>query len=115
MNDPTTSVRALVRQAQAEMRGDLQPARARELLTMLTALIGVVNLASREADLEYNRVLLRHLDTEEKANRARIRAESTPEFMRSREAKDCKQEIIESMRSLKKAIDSLSDEMRLSR
>jgi hypothetical protein len=82
---------------------------------MLTALIGVVNLESRQADLDYNRVLVKHLESEKRANRAVILAESTPEYLRSREAKDCKQEIVESIRSLKKFIDSLSDEMRLSR
>jgi hypothetical protein len=115
VSTPTASVRDLVRQAQNEMRGDLDPARARDLLTMLTALIGVVNQESRQADMAYNRVLLEYLDSDLKANHARIRAESTPEFLRSREAKDCKQEIVESIRSLKKFIDSLSEEMRLSR
>lgn len=112
---PESSVRALVRQAQNEMRGDLQPGRARDLLTMLTALIGVVNAESRHADMAYNAVLLQHLDSDAKANHARIRAESTPEFLRAREVRDCKQEIVESIRSLKKFIDSLSEEMRLSR
>ena len=109
------SVREMVRQAQAEMRGELAPSRARELLSMLTALLGNVNAESREADMAYNVVLLAHLDSSEKANRARIRAESTPEYLRKREASDTKAEIIESVRSLKKCIDSLSDEMRLSR
>jgi hypothetical protein len=115
VSNPTASVRDLVRQAQNEMRGDLQPERARDLLTMLTALIGVVNLESRQADLAFNRVLVKHLETERRANRALILAEGSDEYMRAREAKDCKQEIVESIRSLKKFIDSLSDEMRLTR
>lgn len=115
MSSPITSVRDLIRQAQNEMRGELQPSRARDLLTMLTALIGVVNQESRAADLAYNRVLVKHLDAERRANRATILAEGSDEYMRAREAKDCKQEIVESIRSLKKFIDSLGDEMRLAR
>ena len=72
------TVRDLVRAAQAEMRADLQPERARELLLLLSALLGNVNAESREAD-------------------------------------DTKKELVISTQSLKKCIDSLSDEMRLSR
>lgn len=109
------TVRDLVRHAQAEMRAELEPSRARELLVMLTALIGNVNAASREADMAYNVVLLQHLESSEKANRARIKAESSPEYLRAREARDTKAEIIESVRSLKACIASLSDEMKLAR
>ena len=97
------------------MRADLQPERARELLLLLSALLGNVNAESREADMAYNQVLLRQLDSSEKANHAKIRAESTPEYLRKREADDTKKELVISTQSLKKCIDSLSDEMRLSR
>ena len=97
------------------MRADLQPERARELLLLLSALLGNVNAESREADMAYNRILLSYLESSEKANHAKIRAESTPEYLRKREADDTKKELVISTQSLKKCIDSLSDEMRLSR
>lgn len=84
-----STVREMVQDFQREIRdSDLLPGRAAELLTKLTALIGNCNTAIREADAEYAAVLLRHLDSDEAANRARIRAEISPEYQRKREARD---------------------------
>jgi len=108
------TVRDLVKQAQAEIRDtDLQPERARALLAHLSALLGNCNNAIREADAAYSDVLLRFLDGNEAANRARIRAECSPEFQRKREARDTKELVIEMVRSLKYFLRSLEEEMRL--
>ena len=110
------SVREMVRAIQVEMRGDdFQPARAREMLVELTALYGNCLTEARDAQGAFNLVLLGHLDSGEPANRARIRAATSPEHSRLREADDTTKFVLESMRSLKKALDSIETEMRLAR
>lgn len=102
---------------QVEIRDavDLLPDRAAQLLTKLTALMGNCNDEIREADVEYAGVLLKHLDSEEAANRAKIRAETTPEYLRKREARDTKELVIELVRSLKYFLKAKEEEMRLTR
>ena len=111
-----TTVRDMVKAMQLEiLTGDLQPARASELLMRLSALIGNTNEEIRHADGEFAAVLLRELESSEKANRARIRAETTDEYARKREARDTKELLTELIRSLKYFIRSAEEEMRLSR
>ena len=101
---------------QIEIRDtDLLPDRAAHLLTMLTALLGNVNDEIREADAAYAGVLLQCLEGEEAANRAKIRAEISPEYQRKREARDTKELVIELVRSLKYFLKAQAEEMRLSR
>lgn len=109
------TVRELVRKAQVEIREtpDLQPDRAAELLMILTSLMGNCADEIREADSAFAVVLLQHLDVEEKANRARIRAEISPEYQRKREARDTKELVIELVRSLKYFLRAKEEEMRL--
>lgn len=105
----------MIRQMQIEIRDtDLQPDRAAELLNKLTALVGNCNDEIRVADQEYARVLLDALNAEEKANRARILAETTPQYRRKREARDTKELTLELIRSLKYFLRSKTEEMRLS-
>ncbi len=112
----TMTVRDIIRTMQVEIRDtDLQPARAAELLAKLTALMGNCNDEIRIADQAYAVCLLGHLEQEEKANRARIRAEISPEYARKREARDTKELVIELVRSLKYLLRSAEEEMRLSR
>ena len=108
------TVRALVADIAREVRtGDLQPARSRELLMTLTSLIGNCTVEEQEADAEYAVVLLRHLDGEEAANRAKIRAETTPEYKRKQIAHGTTRLVVEMIRTLKICIRSISDEMQL--
>ena len=101
---------------QREIRDtDLSPDRASELMTRLTALIGNCNDEIRVADAEYASVLLKHLESEEAANRAKIRAETSPAFQRKREARDTKELAVELVRSLKYFMRSKEEEMRLTR
>jgi len=110
------TVRDLIHQMQREIRDtDLQPDRAAELLTKLTALLGNVSDEIREADMDYAKVLLLHLESEEAANRAKIRAQTTAEYSRSREARDLKELVVELARSLKYFLKVKEEEMRLSR
>ena len=108
------TVRGLVRDMQTEIRDtDLQPSRAADLLNRLTSLVGNCNDEIRQADVAYAAVLLRHLEGEEAANRAKIRAETTPEYLRKREARDTKELAVELIRSLKYFLRSKEQEMRL--
>src|SRR4051812_24671936 len=97
------TIRGMVRLIQIEVRDqpDLQPDRAAELLNKLTALLGNMNDEIREADMAFAAVLLKHLESEEAASRAKIRAETTPEYSRKREARDTKELAVELVRSLK--------------
>jgi len=110
------TIREMVAEIQLEVRDtDLLPDRARVLLTKLTALVGNCNTEIRRADAAYAEVLMQCLDTEGKANRAKIRAELTPEFAAKREARDTKELVEQMIGSLKYMLRSLSEEMRLAR
>ncbi len=111
------TVRELVKSYQREisLTPDLQPERAAELLMKLTALLGNCADEIREADSEYAVTLLHWLDTETKANRARIRAEISQEYRRKQEARDTKELVIELSRSLKYFLRAKSDEFQLAR
>jgi hypothetical protein len=84
-------------------------------LVMLTALLGNVHDEQREADSAYRLVLLDCMRTEDKANRARIVAETTPAYHRAREAKDTGTLVVEMIRSCRAYLRSLDEEMRLAR
>jgi hypothetical protein len=107
----------MVRLIQVEVRdsSDLQPDRAAHLLNQLTALIGNLNDEIREADAVFAEVLLGCLDSDEAANRAKIRAETTPAYKRKREARDTKELAVELARSLKYFLKSKQDEYQMSR
>ena len=110
------TVRQMVAEIQHELlQGDVEPQRGRLLLVKLTALIGNVNNEIREADAAYADVLLRFLDSNEAASRAKIRAETSPEYQRKREAHDTHELITEMSRSLKYLLRSVEAEMELSR
>jgi hypothetical protein len=111
------SVRDLVRSIQAEMRRcvDISPTRASEMLTQATALLGNCNDELRAADQAYKQILLHCLRTSEKANRAKIEAETSPQYARWQEARDVKDLTVEMIRSLKVFIRSKDEEMRLAR
>lgn len=111
------TVRELVKSYQREIQqtADLQPDRAAELLMKLTALLGNVADEIRDADAEYSVTLLHFLDSEKKANRARIRAEISPEYRRKQEARDTKELVVELARSLKYFLKVKQDEMQMSR
>lgn len=110
------TIRDMVADIQKEVRDtDLQPERASVLLTKLTALLGSVLAEIREADHAYAETLLKCLESEEKANRAKIRAECSPEHQRKREARDTKELVEALIGSLKYLLRSFEAEMRLAR
>jgi len=109
-----TTIRDHVRAIQAEVAkaADLLPDRAAELLMESTALMGNVNDEIREADSAYAVILLHELDTCEKANRARIKAETSTAYQRKREARDTHELLVELARSLKYFLRAKADESR---
>ena len=110
------TVRDMIKSAQCEIgQGDLTPGRAAHLLLILTALLGNCAEEIRDADSLYAAVLLACLDSDEAANRAKIRAETTPAYQRRREARDTKELAQEMIRALKYFMRSCEEEMRLSR
>lgn len=111
------TVRDLVRSYQREIQQavDLQPDRAADLLMKLTSLLGNCADEIRDADSEYGVTLLHFLDSEKKANRARIRAEISPEYRRKQEARDTKELVIELSRSLKYFLRAKAEELQLAR
>jgi len=108
--------RELIKERQVEVRkSDLQPGRASEILNELASLVGTINDRIRECDVAYNIVLLKALQTAEKASHAKIQAETTPEYISKREARDTKEVAIEMIRSLKFFLKAKEDEMRISK
>lgn len=107
-----STVRELVREMQKEIRDtdDLQPDRASECLNKLAALLGNINEEIRESDMAFNVELLKCLESSEAANRAKIRAQTTPEYLRMREAKDTKDLALEMIRALKYYLKAKQDE-----
>jgi hypothetical protein len=115
MSEPQT-VRDRVRQIQRSLRDEaLTPAMTRDALITLTALLGNVLDESRAADAAYAQTLMNSYKREEKANRAKLMAETTPEYARSREAQDTEKLVVEMIRSCKVYLKSLDTEMGLAR
>jgi len=95
--------------------GGLTPDLARESLVKLTALLGNVNAVVRQTDHDYKLVLLGCMKGNIAANRAKIEAETTKQYQAAREASDTAELVLEMIRSLKKYMESLSNELRLTR
>lgn len=109
------SVRELVADAQDQMLHDLTPMQARDLLVRLTSLLGNALTEVMQADHAYGIVLLKFLESDEAANRAKIRAECSLEYIRKKEAATAHTVLLESIRSLKAYLRSSEEEMRLTR
>jgi hypothetical protein len=103
----------MVGEIQGEIaKGNLMPARAAELLTQLSALLGNISEEITQCDYEYNLVLLQFLENEAKANRAKIKAEVSKEYLAKRRAYNTRDLAIELIRSLKYFLRAQEQEMR---
>lgn len=107
----------MVAEVQVEIRQkpDLAPDRAAELLNLLASLTGNINEEILKRDWDYNVVLLRYLDSEEKANRAKIRAETSPEYKAKMEARNTQALATEIIRSLKHYLRIKTEEFQQAR
>lgn len=117
MSSPSNrTVRQMVNAIQLELRGgDVPPSRARELLMTLTSLMGNCNTEVTRTEGAFTQVLAGFLDSEQKANRAKIRAELSPEYTAKQEARNALTMVVEMIRSLKTILRSIEEEMRLAR
>ena len=108
------TIRQIISEYQDELasKQELQPDRAAKILNELSALTGNVNDQIRTTDIAYNKVLLDFLDSEEKANRAKIKAQTSPEYEEARIAKDTKELVTEMTRGLKYYLRAKSEELR---
>ena len=110
------TVRERIKGIQVELRDtDVSPARSRDMLVELTALLGNCMEEMRLADVAYSQCVAKFLDTEKKANRAHILAETSPEYDRKRQAHDAHKLVLEMVRSLKAVLRSSEAEMHLAR
>ena len=91
---------------------DLCPARASDILVELSALYGNVLDEVRARQMVFNKLLVTFYDNEEKANRARLKAEATPEYEALLEAKDTDKLTLEMIRALKYLLRAKESEYR---
>lgn len=108
--DHIEAIRRTVRDAK-----DLPPTQASELLNKLTALLGNVLTEVRERELAYRTVYAECRRRFEKANAAKIEAESTPQYAAWLEAKDIKVITEQLIVSLRASVRLHTEEMRLTR
>lgn len=94
--------------------GNLLPDRAATILTQIAALLGNINEEILNRKMEYNAVLNSALDSNEKANRAKIRAEGSEEYRAMITAQNTFVEAVELMRSLKYYLKTKESEYRAS-
>lgn len=99
----------------AMLKGGVQPADAREYLSVATALLSSCNRECTEADLAFNAFLAGCKRNGSTAAAARIEAEDSPIYRRKREAEDEQANCEEMIRSLKVMLRSLDSEMGLTR
>ena len=111
MAEPT--IRERVTNIQNEiLAGNLTPARVSEMMVELSAIFGNINDEIRDRDVLYNKILLTYYESEETANRAKIKAETSPEYIAKRVARDTKELTVELIRSLKYFLRSAEEEFR---
>jgi hypothetical protein len=110
------SIREGVRAIEDVLTGEtLMPQEARTFLVKLTALHGPVQDEVRRAESKYNHVLLAFLGGEEAANRAKIRAQCSPEWLDYKAAKDLADQISQLIISCRAYLRSIDEEARLAR
>ena len=95
------------------INGDLSPVRASEILANLSALYGNVLDCIKDADVAYNKILLKYYEEEKTANRARIKAEITKEFSDKQNAKNTEKIMLEMARNLKWFLRAKGNEYKL--
>jgi len=110
------TIREMIIKYQNEIsnENDLTPDRASEILVKLSALLGNIADEITRTEVAYNRVLLEKLNSETKANRAKILAETTSEYEEKLNARNTKEVAIELIRSLKYFLKAKEDEYRYS-
>lgn len=107
------NLREMISDYQNEIKNtDLQPDRAADILKELSALYGNVLDEVRRRTMDYNKLLVTFYDNEEKANRARLKAEATEEYEDLLRAKDTDKLTLEMIRALKYLLRAKENEYR---
>lgn len=107
----TQSIRERINAYQGEiLAGDLLPERAAIILNELSALYGNILDRIKDTEMIYNKVLLKHLEEEQKANRAKIKAEITDEYQDLKDATNTEKVAIQMIRSLSKFLKAKENE-----
>jgi hypothetical protein len=110
-----TTIRDMLRRLQLRAKdADLPPHEMADMLVQLTSLYSSITDEVRESEFAYKAVLLGLLDSEEAANRAKIRAENTEAYRRMRTARDCEKVTLELIRSLKVSLRTRTEDLRMS-
>ena len=105
------TLRKMLLEAQNEIAaGNLEEGRAAEILNNLAALVGNINDEILSRETAYNQVYLDLIDSEDKLNRAKIKAQLTPEYQSWKEATNTKELNTELMRSLKYYLQAKREE-----
>lgn len=97
----------------AMLQGGLQPAQAREFLSVATALLASCGREVIEASLEYNARLARCRIGAKTSAEAKIQAEASEEYRRKLIAEDEQANCDEIVKTLKVIVRSLDSEMRV--
>jgi len=106
------TLREMITKRQNEiLDGDLHPTRASEILTEISALYGNVLDEVKKRQIIYNKVLFDIYDEEKKANRAKLKAETTDEYENYLQAKNTEKLTLEMIRALKYFLRSKEEKM----
>lgn len=95
-----------------ELLKDLQPDRASEILKEMSALMGNISDEILKNEVAYNKVLLECLKNEKSANKAKITADITEEYINLKTARNTEKNATEMIRSLKYFIRQKEEEYR---
>jgi len=108
------TIREQIKTLQEEVKGDLETWRAAEILNELSALLGNVNEALIQRQMEYNLKLAELMEGETVA-KARVKADTTDEYRLLLEVKATRELTIEMMRAMKYTIKSRIEEFKEAR
>ena len=104
------NIRELISNYRNEVgKGNLAPQRAAEILTELSSIMGTILDEIQGCEMKYNKFLLKCYDSEQKANRAKIVAEISPEYEAMRTAKNTLKVVEEMIRALKYLLRALEE------
>jgi len=107
------SVRDMVHEIQVRvLKGGLTVDVALEDMNALGALLGNVNDQISKCKMAYNQCYLHHFDVEGKANRARIKADTGPEYAALMDAQNTKELVVTMIGTLKYLVRNEHEHMK---
>ncbi len=108
------TIRERIQQYSSEILSkNYTPQRVAEILLEASAIYSNVLEEVKQRDIAYNKLLLDCLDSEKTANRARIKANITPEYELMRDAHNAEKVILEMTKNAKKWLRMQEEEYRM--